>query len=47
LVDDDKNILETLRGLLETNGYAVDTALNGQEAIQKSKAKFFNVSQEP
>lgn len=44
VVDDDKNILETLRAALEANGYVVDTALNGQEAIQKSKAKFFNLA---
>ncbi len=44
VVDDDENILETLRGVLEANGYVVDTALNGQEAIQKSKAKFFNLA---
>ena len=44
MVDDDKNILETLRGALEANGYVVDTALNGQEAIQKSKAEFFNLA---
>jgi DNA-binding response OmpR family regulator len=44
VVDDDKNILETLRGVLEANGYVVDTALNGQEAIQKSKAHVFNLA---
>ncbi len=44
LVDDDKNILETLRSALEANGYVVDTALDGQEAIHKSKAKFFNLA---
>jgi DNA-binding response OmpR family regulator len=44
VVDDDKNILETLRGVLEANGYLVDTALNGQEAIQKSKAHVFNLA---
>jgi DNA-binding response OmpR family regulator len=44
VVDDDKNILETLRGALEANGYVVDTALNGKEAIQKSKAHVFNLA---
>ena len=44
VVDDDKNILETLRVALEANGYVVDTALNGQEAIQKSEATFFNLA---
>jgi DNA-binding response OmpR family regulator len=44
VVDDDKNILETLRGVLEANGYVVDTALNGHEAIQKSKAHVFNLA---
>jgi len=30
--------------ILEEEGYAVDTAKNGREAIKKSKAKFYNLA---
>jgi DNA-binding NtrC family response regulator len=43
-VEDDANIRETLKIILEQKGYDTDTAKNGQEAIQKSKAKFFNLA---
>jgi DNA-binding NtrC family response regulator len=42
-VEDDANIRETLETILQQKGYNTDTAKNGQEAIQKSKAKFFNM----
>ena len=35
LVDDDKNTLETLGDLLEQEGYAVVTAADGKEALNK------------
>jgi len=44
IVDDDANIRETLNTILQQKGYNTDTARNGQEAIQKSKAKFFNLA---
>jgi DNA-binding NtrC family response regulator len=44
LVDDDINILETLSAILQQKGYNTDTAENGHDAIQKSKAKFFNLA---
>jgi DNA-binding response OmpR family regulator len=44
IVEDDTCIRELLRDILQQNGYSVDTAGNGQEAIQKSKAKFFNLA---
>lgn len=44
IVEDDDSIRETLSEILEQQGYEVDTAKNGQEAIQKSKAKFFNLA---
>jgi DNA-binding NtrC family response regulator len=44
IVDDDSNISETLRIILQQKGYNTETAKNGQEAIQKSKAKFFNLA---
>jgi DNA-binding NtrC family response regulator len=43
-VEDDANIRETLKTILQQKGYNTDTAKNGQEAIQKSKAKFFNLA---
>ncbi|MDH5664530.1 MAG: response regulator [Candidatus Bathyarchaeota archaeon] len=44
LVEDDANIRETLSTILQQKGYNTDTAKNGHEAIQKSKAKFFNLA---
>jgi len=44
IVEDDANIRETINTILQRKGYNTDTARNGQEAIQKSKAKFFNMA---
>ena len=44
IVEDDANIRETLSTILQQKGYNTDTAKNGKEAIQKSKAKFFNLA---
>ena len=44
IVEDDANIRETLEAILQQKGYNMDTAKTGQEAIQKSKAKFFNLA---
>jgi len=44
IVEDDTNIRVPLSTILEQRGYNTDTAKNGQEAIQKSKAKFFNIA---
>ena len=44
IVEDDTNIRETINIILQQKGYNTDTARNGQEAIQKSKAKFFNIA---
>jgi DNA-binding NtrC family response regulator len=44
IVEDDANIRETLRTLLQQEGYSTDTAKDGREAIQKTKAKFFNLA---
>jgi len=44
IVEDDANIRETLSTILQQKGYNTDTAKNGQEAIQKSEAKFFNLA---
>jgi len=44
IVEDDANIRETLSTILRQKGYKTDTAENGHEALQKSKAKFFNLA---
>ena len=44
VVDDDKNILESFKSILESEGYCVDMVESGREAIEKSKAKFYNLA---
>ena len=44
VVDDDELIRDTLAIALEQNGYIVETAINGKEAIAKSNAKFLNLA---
>jgi len=44
LVDDDKSVLKTLTEILQFEGYDVDTAETGKEAIEKSKTQFYNVA---
>jgi DNA-binding NtrC family response regulator len=44
VVDDDENIAATLQAILENEGYAVDVAANGTEAIKKSKNAVYNVA---
>jgi len=44
VIDDDKSIRETLKAVLEEKGYIVDTAENGEGAIEKSKTKFYNLA---
>ena len=44
LIDDDKNIRQTLTIVLQEEGYIVDTAENGKEAIEKSFANFYNLA---
>ncbi len=44
VVDDDESIRKVLSTVLKENGYIVDTAENGTEAIKKSKTKFFNLA---
>jgi len=44
IVEDDASIRETLSIILQQKGYNTGTAKNGKEAIQKSKAKFFNLA---
>lgn len=44
IVDDDEAIVESHSTLLSNAGYVVDVALNGEEAIKKSKEKVYNVA---
>jgi len=44
VVDDNKSIRKTLAAILEEEGYIVDTAENGKEAIAKSNTKFYNLA---
>ena len=44
IVDDDETILAVLKEILELDGYTVETAATGKEAIEKSENIFFNLS---
>jgi DNA-binding NtrC family response regulator len=44
IVDDEESIRIATAAILEEEGYAVDTAANGKEAIEKSNANFYNVA---
>jgi DNA-binding NtrC family response regulator len=44
VVDDDESIRKVLSTILEEEGYSVDTAKNGKEAISKSNRKFYNLA---
>ena len=44
VVDDDKIILESLKTILQSEGYSVDIAETGKEAIEKSKARFHHLA---
>jgi len=44
VVDDDESIRKTLAAILEDQGYVVDTAESGREAIEKSNTQFFNLA---
>ena len=44
VVDDDESIRKTLSAILEDEGYLVDTAESGKEAILKTNANFYNLA---
>jgi len=44
VVDDDENIRRTTKKILEKNGYFVDLAATGEEAIQKTMKTAYNVA---
>lgn len=43
-MEDDTNIRESLSTILQKEGYEMDAAKNGREAIQKSQKKFYNLA---
>ena len=44
IVEDDENIRETLKNILQQSGYETDTAKTGREAEQKAKTRFYNLA---
>jgi len=44
IIDDQETIRKSLKLALEREGYLVETAENGQEAIRKSKEEFYNLA---
>ena len=44
VVDDDKDILESLRIILQSEGYRVDTAETGRETMEKTKTRFYHLA---
>jgi DNA-binding NtrC family response regulator len=44
IVDDDENIRKTMKAILEDEGYIVDLATNGKEAIKMTQEKTFNIA---
>jgi len=44
VVDDDESIRTVLAAVLEENGYVVDTAENGKQAVEKTYANFYNLA---
>ncbi len=44
VVDDDESIRKVLATILKEEGFDVDTAKNGKQAIEKSKIRLYNVA---
>ena len=44
VVDDDEALLNSFKDILEMEGYNVDTAVTGREAIEKSNKNFYNLA---
>ncbi len=44
VVDDDENIRNTMKTILEDEGYLVDLAATGSEAVQKTRKSAYNVA---
>ena len=44
VIDDDENVRKTVELTLKNSGFQVDSAENGQEAIKKANAHFYNLA---
>ncbi len=44
IVDDDKELCQTLCDIFQELGFGVDTALNSEEAVKKCAEKYFNIA---
>ncbi|MGD0328936.1 MAG: response regulator [Nitrososphaeria archaeon] len=44
IVDDDREILRSLKEILESKGYEIDLAETGHSAVEKAKVKYFNLA---
>jgi DNA-binding NtrC family response regulator len=44
VVDDDETIRTTMKAILEDEGYIVDLAGTGKEAVQKTRERSYNVA---
>jgi len=44
VIDDDENIRTVFKMNLEDRGYEVDSAANGQEALDKASRRFYNIA---
>ena len=44
VVDDDKSIRKTLEAILEGEGYCVDIAQDGKQAIEKTHSGYYNLA---
>jgi DNA-binding NtrC family response regulator len=44
IVDDDENIRKTMKAILEDEGYIVDLATSGNEAIEMTQEKSYNIA---
>ena len=44
VIDDEESIRSVMTKILEEEGFAVDTARNGKQAIEKSKLNFYNLA---
>lgn len=44
IVDDDVTIRSTMEAILEDEGYTVDSAANGKEAIKKTNEQIYNLA---
>ena len=44
IVEDDDNIRETIKNILEQTGYETDVAKTGQEAEEKTRINFYNLA---